>query len=488
MSLRSLHEFVFSFVGDSEFSLYLEGENSTSPTAAPSFAPTPFPELRVRLPRGYLELNFALQIIIAYLVLFQGIALLVIFWWFVYPLPADEQVSIGTLITSLFSVFVLVGDYLSDGLVAIAILVGDLVTTEDEQDLNVELFSKLVFAGSTSCIGVAILAQAWQGKKGSELDPYYFFARFLGVATGVYPFYLLLELVTTSYYGDIRAKLTDIVSLKYIQGTVEGIPQIGLLLYLNLQDFEGLAELVGISIAFSVVSLVSGVVMYDFVRETYDKDDFVDSANDVNYLFYSPYLGKLGSIENSKRKWFDYELWGWLFHSIFTRFLECFGRLAFYSTFSLCTGGWGLVGLVLVDVILLLRYHRFVFFLHVWLELIFNLRDEGNVYIAKGEWQAKFATTFIGYMVIMGRMLRDSTIIELNNTQASAVVFYLGLVSNLVLYPWILYMFRRQTKLTGTIEQLELQQALSEPRLEGMRTFDNYKAKSQSNFFWNWNS
>lgn len=148
---------------------------------------------------------------------------------------------------------------------------------------------------------------------------------------------------------------------------------------------------------------------------------------------------------------------------------------------------------MLFDLIMLLRYHRIVFFLHVWLELIFNLRDEGNVNIAYGEWKWKFLSSFIGYIIIAARLGNNSGLIDLradpeNNDvtglglTAPAYIFYVGLISNIVLYPWIFYMFRRQRKATlfeakkeeNEDEAMLMHYALEDSaKLEGMRTFDN---------------
>lgn len=458
-----------------------------SPTLAPTLSPTLFngtfisptssptsERIEIFLPIGIGRLNIFLMTMLVYLVAFQLISLGSIFWWWMYPLPSDERVSFPNLLASIWSVFILVGDYSSDVLVALAIFFGEISTLSADLTFDAELFTQLVVALSSISLFAAVIAMTWTGKRYGELSFWYLPFKFLLVLSGLYPFKLLVELVTANYYGGIRAKLSDIVWLKYIQGTVEGVPQIALLIYLNLLNVNGLGELVGISLAFSVVSLVSGLVMWDYVRET-EQDEYSQrhGVNDVNYLFFSPYLSvaQLDVEENGAKS--KYKLIDWAFHSIVTRVLECIGRLAYYSTFAIVSNGWGVALVIVVDIILILRYHRFVFFFHSWLELIFNLRDEGNFYIAAGEWKWKLATTIIGYIIIAARLSNDPSLININsNGEPEQLIFYLGLASNILLYPWIFYMFRRQRKFEKVIENDDVEDALEDVKQEGIRVFD----------------
>eukprot|EP00924_Labyrinthula_sp_SR-Ha-C_P015147 augustus_masked-scaffold_9-processed-gene-9.39-mRNA-1 protein AED:1.00 eAED:1.00 QI:0/-1/0/0/-1/1/1/0/525 len=479
-----------------------EYSNFSGPTFAPTGSPTEaFNPLN--LPGGYRELTFAGQLFTLYLTFFAFIIVVTLFMWKFYPLEADDRVNFFGLIAALFCVFIHIGDYYSNVLLSIQLIfAGDQIIVKEEDDIDVESFTRVVIAISISTIIISNIFISWRGKMNSELELQYFPVRLVMVCIGAYPLYLLMELVTANYYGGQRAKLQDIVMIKLTQGTVESLPQIALLLYLTLRNLEGLSEIVFISLSFSVASLVTGIVLWDLVREIYNREGYVEVENDVNYLFFDPYISSLYQLEiraatrpeSSNRHVSDYDkaeqnklffqtraVAGFLFRNTVTRLLECFGRIGFFVSFALCTLGWGLIPWFIIEAMLQIRYHGITFFFSVWVELIFNLRDDGNYFVAVAEWKTKLFTTLFGYFIILMRLVRNPDLIDLDRNERK-VMFLIGLCANLILFPWIRYLFSRQARITKELKNSNDYEGTDEVQeiLEGRGNLNGFRSFGQA--------
>ena len=403
---------------------------------------------------GFID-EYALQyqILIYYCLGYVGFSLLIYLWWRFYPLMEDERTPFADLMGAMFSVFLLVGDYLTDGLVMLVLITGQTALSDDTgldpfANISLESFTLIciVISGSFVVISTGILT--YIGKHNEGLSYASLPLRFVFFATGLYPLYLLVEMVSVRIFGESRATLEDIVVLKFYHARYEGIPQIALVLFLALSGVQDIDQgFLFVSLTFSVTTFVSSMVMHDYLRDV-GKDTY-DMENDYNYLFYNE------EINNKNNTYAKRE---WIVKSVITRFLETFGRVSFYAIFALCTAGWGVLIIVGAEMIGLFYYHGYFFVFNVFWECINNLSDQGNVYIAWGEWKVKLVSTTIGYIIIGGIVGNNPELVATEIPQ-NFFIFVLGIASNVILFPWIWLLFREQ-RLRGYDENAEGQERI----------------------------
>lgn len=378
------------------------------------------------------------QILIYFLIGYAGYALFIYILWRFYPLPEDERTSWNDLVAAIFSVFLLVGDYLTDALVMLVLItslnkLSDGTNLPDVGTISLESFTLVVILISGCLLIISTGILTYLGKHNEELNYHILPFRFVLVSTGLYQLYLLFELVSVRIFGEARATLDDIVVLKYYHAKYESIPQIGMIVFLAFSGVQDIDQVfLFISLLFSVTTLVSSLVMNDYLRDV-GKDDY-DNSNDYNYLFFNEQLSSPNNYYARRE---------WVIKSLITRLLECLARISFYSMFALATRGWGVLVIIGVDILGLLYYHGYFFFFNAFWEALFNLNDGGNVHVAWGEWKVKFLTTCIGYIIIGVVVGNNPELVAIEIPQNFGL-FLVGILANLMLYPWILFLFREQ--------------------------------------------